>query len=264
MGMATGGGAQQGPFSQPFQMPDLSMFGSPAKSWTDQGTTAQAQGGTAFSNPPSQPPQSAGPVSPSQAQPQAGPVQQPGTMLGTPEQNPMTGRYDESLNEGTQPNPGQPFNMMNQPATMPDQPQLTDFASQMGGLPAQTAGPVAPQRDMGSRGGVYGGPTVQPGQQQATFGAGLNTPQAGLQGPQRRDMGSRGGRVAGGPTTRLGQPQPTFGAGLRTPRPFNPQQRDMGSQTNRLMGGNVNRVGGGGGGIGSLLGTGLSALGKLF
>ena len=53
MGMATSG-AQQAPYSNPYQTP-YQLPG--ATSWTNQGTTAQVQGGTAFANPPSQPPQ---------------------------------------------------------------------------------------------------------------------------------------------------------------------------------------------------------------
>ena len=53
MSQGSTSGAQQGPFSNPYQSP-YQLPG--ASSWTNQGTTAQVQG-TAFGNPPSNPPQ---------------------------------------------------------------------------------------------------------------------------------------------------------------------------------------------------------------
>jgi hypothetical protein len=267
------GGAITAPFQQPTNSPFVLP---PAQSWTDQGTTAQAQGGTAFSNPPSQPPQAA-PVAP---------ASQPGDMLGQPAyseemaQQGQTSQYGgmtpvvtpfvqpETGGPGAMP-PGSMLGMPlddtvtgTQPGSM-DQAGLQQLINQMGqvdgftgalsGLnqPPQAAGPVAPSR-FGA--GLSTPAVTRPAVQAPTGGSQLNTPQVVDQ--PRRDMGSRGG-VAG--AVRPGQmggraprPAPTMGAALNTPRPANTGSRDRGSRTNPVRSAVRNKPSGGGGLLGSL------------
>jgi hypothetical protein len=166
MGMSSSG-AQTAPFSDPYQSP-YSL--PPATSYTNQGTTAQVQGGTAFYNPPSQPPQAA-------------PVGQPGDLngaqIGLPaftDEMAQRGQYSmfggmtpgDALGGGlTQTDPvtglpyGQeagPFNQLSQPV---DSPRFYDTPPQggLGGMLNQpTSGDQWSPTNNPFKGEIIGGP----------------------------------------------------------------------------------------------------------